>query len=61
MIWTALALLVVFALAVNTANALVMVVMAIDGLLFLALLAVALTGRPPAAVAVVRTEAGPAV
>ena len=61
MIWTALAVLVVFALAVNTANALVMVVMAIDGLLFLALLAVALTGRPPAAVAVVRTEAGPAV
>jgi O-antigen/teichoic acid export membrane protein len=61
MIWTALALLVAFALAVNTANALVMVVMAIDGLLFLALLAVALTGRPPAAVAVVRAEAGPAV
>jgi O-antigen/teichoic acid export membrane protein len=58
MIWTALALLVAFALAVNTANALVMVVMAIDGLLFLALLAVALSGRPPSVV--VQTQARPA-
>ena len=45
MIWTALAVLVVSALAVNTQSALVLVVVAIDGALFLALLGVALTGN----------------
>jgi len=47
MIWTALALLVTGALAVATATSLVLVVMTIDGLLFLALFGVALTGRRP--------------
>jgi O-antigen/teichoic acid export membrane protein len=48
-IWTALAVLVVSALAVNTQSALVLVVVAIDGALFLALLGVALSGtRQPA-------------
>jgi len=51
MIWTALAVLVVSALAVNTQSALVLVVVAIDGALFLALLGVALsTTRPAVAV-----------
>ena len=58
MIWTALAVLVVLALAADTANTLVLVVMTIDGLLFLALLAVALSGRRPAVA--VATEASPA-
>jgi O-antigen/teichoic acid export membrane protein len=44
LIWTALVVLVVSALAVNTATSLVVVVVAIDGALFLALLGVALTG-----------------
>ena len=52
MIWTALVVLVVSALAVNTQSALVLVVVAIDGALFLALLGVALsTSRPAAAAA----------
>jgi O-antigen/teichoic acid export membrane protein len=45
LIWTSLALLVVGALAVNAAPALVLVVVVIDGTLFLALLGVALTGN----------------
>ena len=49
MIWTALAVLVVSALAVNTQSALVLVVVAIDGALFLALLGVALSTTRPAA------------
>ena len=44
LIWTALAALVIIALTVNTATSLVLVVGAIDGVLFLALLGVALTG-----------------
>jgi O-antigen/teichoic acid export membrane protein len=44
MIWTSLALLVVLALVANAATSLVLVVVAIDGLLFLALLGVALSG-----------------
>ena len=48
LIWTALAVLVVGALAVSTATSLVLVVVAIDAALFLALLGVALT-RDPAA------------
>ncbi len=44
LIWTSLAVLVVGALAVSTASSLVLVVVAIDAGLFLALLAVALTG-----------------
>jgi O-antigen/teichoic acid export membrane protein len=43
MIWTALAVLVAGALAVSTANALVLVVVAVDSCLFLALLGVALS------------------
>ncbi len=58
MIWTALAVLLVLALVADTANTLVLVVMTIDGLLFLALLAVALSGRRPAVA--VATEASPA-
>jgi O-antigen/teichoic acid export membrane protein len=46
MIWTALAVLVASALAVSTQSALVLVVVAIDGALFLALLGVALGTRP---------------
>jgi O-antigen/teichoic acid export membrane protein len=48
LIWTSLALLVVVALTVNAATSLVLVVVAIDGVLFLALLAVALTSSRPA-------------
>ena len=48
-IWSALASLVILALAVNAATSLVLVVVAIDGLLFAALLAVALTGSRPGA------------
>jgi O-antigen/teichoic acid export membrane protein len=51
LIWTSLAVLVVSALAVSTASSLVLVVVAIDGALFLALLGVALTGRRPAVAA----------
>jgi O-antigen/teichoic acid export membrane protein len=43
LIWTALAVLVAGALAVSTASSLVLVVVAIDGALFLALLGVALS------------------
>jgi O-antigen/teichoic acid export membrane protein len=46
MIWSALALLVVLALAVGTAQTLVLVVVAIDAALFLGLLAMALSTRP---------------
>ncbi len=50
LIWTSLAALVVGALAVSVATSLVLVVVAIDGILFLALLGVALTGgRQPVA------------
>jgi len=45
MIWTALVLLVVLALAVNVATSLVLAVVAIDALLFAALLGVALSGK----------------
>jgi len=45
MIWTSLVLLVVFALAVDVATSLVLVVVAIDGVLFLTLLGIALTGN----------------
>ncbi len=45
MIWTALAVLVVAALAVGTATSLVLVVVAIDSALFLTLLAIALSAR----------------
>jgi len=51
MIWTALAVLVASALAVSTATSLVLVVVLIDGALFLALLTIALTTRPAPAVA----------
>jgi hypothetical protein len=56
LIWTALAVLVAGAFAVDTATSLVLVVIVIDGALFLALLVVALTGNRrgvavPAAVA----------
>jgi len=44
LIWTSLVVLVISALAVSTAPSLVLVVVAIDGVLFLALLGVALTG-----------------
>jgi O-antigen/teichoic acid export membrane protein len=54
LIWTALAVLVLGALAVDMATSLVLVVMAIDGALFLALLGVALTSGRSASV-------GPAV
>ncbi len=47
MIWTALVVLVVGALAVSTATSLVLVVMAVDGCLFLALMGVALTSTRP--------------
>jgi len=47
-IWTALTLLVALALAVNVATSLVLVVATIDGLLFLALLGVALSGKSAA-------------
>jgi O-antigen/teichoic acid export membrane protein len=51
LIWTALVLLVAGALAVNTAASLVLVVVAINSVLFAALLAVALSsGRPAATV-----------
>lgn len=59
MIWTALALLVVGALTVGTANALVLVVVAVDGVLFLALLGVALTSTRPAVVVPVEVRATP--
>jgi O-antigen/teichoic acid export membrane protein len=49
LIWTALAVLVVGALAVSTAASLVLVVVAIDGALFVALLGIALTGSRPTA------------
>jgi O-antigen/teichoic acid export membrane protein len=49
MIWTALAALVGGALAVGTPTSLVLVVVAIDGALFLTLLAIALSGRPESA------------
>jgi O-antigen/teichoic acid export membrane protein len=53
LIWTSLAVLVVLALTVDAANSLVLVVSAIDGVLFLALLGVALSSRrTPAAVPV---------
>jgi O-antigen/teichoic acid export membrane protein len=52
LIWTALAVLVAGALAVDTATSLVAVVILIDGALFLALLAVALTGNRRTAAAV---------
>jgi O-antigen/teichoic acid export membrane protein len=55
MIWTALVVLVASALAVNTQSALVLVVVAIDGALFLALLGVALTTRRPAVEVLART------
>jgi O-antigen/teichoic acid export membrane protein len=58
LIWTSLALLVVFALTVNTATSLVLVVVAIDGVLFLALLGVALSGSRRAVA--VPVEARPA-
>jgi O-antigen/teichoic acid export membrane protein len=45
-IWTALVVLVAGALAVSTQSALVLVVVAIDGALFLVLLGVALSARP---------------
>jgi O-antigen/teichoic acid export membrane protein len=45
LIWTALAVLVAGAFAVDTATSLVLVVIVIDGALFLALLVVALTGN----------------
>jgi O-antigen/teichoic acid export membrane protein len=48
LIWTALVVLVALAFAVSTANSLVLVVMGVDGGLFLALLAIALTTRPGA-------------
>jgi hypothetical protein len=48
LIWTALVVLVALAFAVSTANTLVLVVMGVDGGLFLALLAIALTTRPAA-------------
>jgi hypothetical protein len=48
MIWTALVVLVVGAVAVSTESALVLVVMAIDSVLFAALLAVALNTNRPA-------------
>ena len=52
MIWTALVVLVASALAVATADSLVVVVMAVDGVLFAGLLAVALnTRRDPTEVA----------
>jgi O-antigen/teichoic acid export membrane protein len=54
MIWTALVLLVGLALTVDAATSLVLVVVAIDGLLFVALLVTALSsGRPAATVPVV--------
>ena len=43
LIWSALAVLVTLALTVSTASALVLVVMAVDGALFVVLLAIALT------------------
>ncbi len=49
LIWTSLAMLVSGALAVSTAPSLVLLVVAIDGVLFLALLGVALTGGRQAA------------
>jgi hypothetical protein len=58
LIWTSLAALVFGALAVSTAPSLVLVVVAIDGVLFLALLGVALTGKRP--VVAVPAEARPA-
>jgi O-antigen/teichoic acid export membrane protein len=57
LIWTALVVLVALAFAVNTANSLVLVVMAIDSALFLTLLGIALTTRP---VVIVPAEARPA-
>jgi len=57
LIWTALVVLVTLAFVVNTATALVLVVVAVDSGLFLALLAVALTTRP---VAIMPAEARPA-
>jgi len=50
LIWTALVVLVALAFAVNTANSLVLVVIAVDGGLFLALLGIALTTRPAATI-----------
>jgi O-antigen/teichoic acid export membrane protein len=47
-IWTALAVLVALALATDTAASLVLVVVAVDGMLFLALLGIALLTRPAA-------------
>ncbi len=47
LIWTSLAVLVFGALAVSTATSLVLIVVAIDGVLFAALLGVALTGNRP--------------
>jgi O-antigen/teichoic acid export membrane protein len=58
LIWTALVVLVALAFTVDTATSLVLVVMAVDGGLFLALLGVALTTRP---VISVPAEARPAV
>ncbi len=51
LIWTALALLVAGALAMDSARSLVLVVAATDGALFLALLGMALTSPRPAGVA----------
>jgi O-antigen/teichoic acid export membrane protein len=51
-IWTALVVLVTLALVMNTAASLVLVVVGVDGGLFLALLGIALLTRPPAAPAV---------
>jgi O-antigen/teichoic acid export membrane protein len=47
-IWTALAALVALALAMDNAASLVLVVVAVDGVLFLALLGIALLTRPAA-------------
>jgi O-antigen/teichoic acid export membrane protein len=60
LIWTSLVVLLVVALTVNTAHSLVLVVVAIDTGLFLALLAVALTSTRPAAVASTQVAAQPA-
>jgi O-antigen/teichoic acid export membrane protein len=51
MIWTALVILVLGALAISTANSLVLVVIAIDAVLFVGLLAMAITSPAPAATA----------
>jgi hypothetical protein len=59
MIWTALVVLILSALAVSTATSLVLVVVAIDSVLFSALLAVALNTSRPAVT--VPAEARPAL